>query len=156
MNSMDKSGLKVSLLLAFAFIFAIGSVVFANSTQEVIREKTDQQFIYTPEFILDSWDTINDIKIIEDVAVLNAQSHDYKLHVYDCTQFSKELVRQLKELGYKAQCTAGNNWNFDYTNHTWVSVWIDNIRYEIEATSGKILNKDDYSTYEVKWENKCW
>jgi hypothetical protein len=92
------------------------------------------------------------IKISKNVS----ESYIYELHVFDCTDFSKELVDRLKKEGIKSQCTAGNNWAFSYTNHTWVSAWINNDRIEIEATSGEIINNENYESYEVKWEDYCW
>lgn len=151
--------MKFNYLLAFAFIFSISCATIGSASifpKENIETYKTLPVYLNIEISKDYYSEQLLLNEIQELSYLNALSHEYKLHVYDCTQFSEKLVKELIELGYKAQCTAGNNWNFDYTNHTWVSVWLDDVRYEIEATSGKILNKDDYSTYEVKWENKCW
>jgi len=104
---------------------------------------------------------INESRIIYDEIIVIAQdvasSHTYKLHDYDCTNFSMDLVDRLKGIGVKAECTAGNNWDFkDYTNHTWVSAWVNGTRIEIEATGGYIISYEQYKSYEVNWENYCW
>jgi len=107
------------------------------------------------------FEKINESQIIYDEIIEIAQyvsnSHTYKLHEFDCTNYSIELVGRLKEIGVEARCTAGNNWYFkDYTNHTWVSAWVNGTRIEIEATGGYIISYEQYKTYEVNWENYCW
>ena len=121
-------------------------IVTTYISNPIIQLNTSKDYLVNPE----------DILKIKSIAIDNVFYKEYKLHEYDCTQFSKRLVYLLENEGYKTQCTAGNNWAFDYTNHTWVSVWVNDIRIEIEATSGEILSPEEYSTYEVGWENKCW
>ena len=115
---------------------------------EQIKIKLDNQKDY--------YSSILDFEKIESIAQDVANSHEYELHIYDCTDFSRELIKRLKIEGYKAQCTSGNYWLSNYTNHTWVSVWIDNERFEIESTNGNFISKEDYKNYEVNWENYCW
>ncbi len=99
---------------------------------------------------------MNKVKEVKKLMNENIDGKEYILHKYDCTEFSNNLVISLKKAGYKAQCTAGNNWDFEYTNHTWTSVWINGKRFEIESTTGEFINPKEYETYEVYWENKCW
>jgi hypothetical protein len=86
----------------------------------------------------------------------NTNEHTYELHVYDCTQFSENLVKKLKNLGFKAYCMAGRVENFEYKNHTWVIVEINGEEFPIEATSGYFIDTEEYKNYEVYYKNYCW
>lgn len=106
---------------------------------------------------IDYSEKINDFYWIEMLAETNANLREYELHKYDCTQFSMTLVETLKSYGYKAQCTSGHTPNWEYPDHTWVSVWIDDIRYEIEAVTGEFIMPTDYKeNYQKVWEGRCW
>ena len=93
---------------------------------------------------------------VNDISIDVAFSHEYEIHVFDCTDFSMELVKRLRDFGLKAICIAGNNWNFEYPNHTWVRTWIDGKEIEIEATSGEIIKNPEEEGYEVWKEDYCW
>jgi hypothetical protein len=88
-------------------------------------------------------------RILEETATKVAKSHEYKLHVFDCTQFSKELIARLKEQGFNARCMYGKLPNAEgYKLHTWVEVnYMDNI-IEVESTGGFVISdeqfKEDY------------
>ncbi len=142
-------------LLLGMFLISFTSA-FGLPPKQEITITTIRPTIITYERHIDYYSEELSLLEIEQLSEENTWNKEYKLHVYDCTQFSESLVKTLKSKGYKAQCTAGNNWAFDYTNHTWVSVWVGENRFEIESTTGEILNKEQYSTYEVEWENKCW
>ena len=147
-------------ILAIIFCMAILFIPQVLGADKEILITTSKPQIVTYERHIDSFGIDTQMKLEEvlDIAGMNAGSHEYKLHVYDCTQFSEELVRLLEDEGYKAQCTAGNVASWEYTNHTWVSVWIDGNRYEIEATSGNIIEQWALNEgYYTKWkENYCW
>lgn len=146
------------------FIFIIASL-FLLSFTSAFGERLDKEItittieptIVTYERHIDYYADTRLDEILE-IAVINAGSHEYRLHSYDCTQFSEKLVSLLEDKGYKAQCTAGNSWQSDYTNHTWVSVWIDENRYEIEATNGNLIEQWVFDEgYYTKWkEDYCW
>ena len=95
-------------------------------------------------------------KLMEKIALEVSLEKDYELHVYDCTQFSKKLIRELRKEGFKARCTAGSNFDFEYSDHTWVSVFLNDTRIEVEATGGYIIDEEDFESYEIKWEDRCW
>ena len=81
-------------------------------------------------------------KLIKEAAREVADSREYKLNVFDCTDFSKKLVKELKKEKIKSQCSAGYYLKeTDYLAHTWVSVFIDYLRIEVEATGGYIIPK---------------
>lgn len=146
-------------IMILAMAFYINLTIYEK---ESIVIKTNQPTIVEIPRHIDYWEDKlvleNKLQEIYNIAYLNAQSHEYKLHQYDCTQFSKSLVKKLNNLGYKAQCSAGNYLGSEYTNHTWVSVWINDTRYEIESTNGEFI--PDYyfeEGYYTKWrEDYCW
>jgi len=142
---------ELPTIKAFKFPEKSINITTVNATIEVPRHV--DYYIDIDKMILE-----DKLQQIYDIAYLNAQEHEYKLQVYDCTQFSESLVKKLRNLGYKAQCTAGFNYESDYPPHTWVSFWIDNTRYEIEATNGEFIPQEyfDEGVYEKKWENLCW
>jgi hypothetical protein len=143
-------------LFVSLFLFSFASA-FGERLDKEITITTIEPTIVTYERHIDYYADTRLDEILE-IAVINAGSHEYRLHSYDCTQFSEKLVSLLEDKGYKAQCTAGNSWQSDYTNHTWVSVWIDDVRYEIEATNGNLIEQWVFDEgYYTKWkENYCW
>ena len=92
------------------------------------------------------------IPILED----NANEREYKLHYYDCTQFSSNLVKKLKKQGFNAFCVAGFYEPSDYPNHTWVIVEIEGEEYPIESTRGYFIDAKDYTNYTLNRRNYCW
>jgi len=96
-------------------------------------------------------------KLIEEIAWEVATEREYKLHVYDCTQFSKKLKRELQKEGFKTQCTAGRYLGeTNYPDHTWVSVFINETRIEVEATNGFVIRPEEFEEfYNKKWEDLC-
>jgi len=104
--------------------------------------------------VVPNWE---EIKLIKAVARRVSESHEYKLDYFDCTDFSKKLVRELRKEKIKAQCSAGYYLGeTNYPEHTWVSVFVGDLRIEVEATGGYIIKDEDYESYEVKWEDLCW
>lgn len=94
-------------------------------------------------------------ELIKEVAKRVSEEREYKLDLYDCTQFSSKLVKELKKEGIKAQCTAG--YYLEDVPHTWVSVFLDDLRIEVEATRGYIIpTKEFEKDYNKRWENRCW
>lgn len=75
------------------------------------------------------------LTIAEEVAT----DHNYKKDVYDCTQFSDDLVRQLKAEGWEARKNIGF---FNGKLHEWVIIDIN-----IEATSGRVIEPRVFEKY---------
>lgn len=150
---MDKKKLILIGMLIF-LIFSLVNAELNNQFKQEVNQINKQTINLSLE--KDYYSSVLDFEKIETIAQEVANSHEYKLNVFDCTDFSKELVNKLKENGYTSRCTAGNYWLSDYTNHTWVSVWINGNRFEIESTNGYFISNEDYKTYEVNWENYCW
>ena len=53
----------------------------------------------------------DDIKLIEDIALKNASLTEYERSVYDCSEFSENLIETLNKLDYNAISVCG------YTNY---------------------------------------
>ena len=103
-----------------------------------------------------SFDLKNYSEIIIELAEDTFNSHDYELHKFDCTDFSKELLKKLIHKGFVAYCEYGILKNADYPLHTWVIVEINNQRVPIEATGGYIIGDDEYKeNYLVRGRNYC-
>lgn len=108
----------------------------------------------TFEFTLDEQKTHRQAvyEILESHALEVANSHEYELHVFDCTDFSKELKERLIEEGFNAYCMFGLLPNIEgYQKHTWIEVnYLDNL-IEIESTGGFIVSdhyfNEDYIVY---------
>jgi hypothetical protein len=160
---LNKEPLCILLVLVgtFGFLFMVSSFRDSNTIENIMiiepKNATSQVQITIEETIPIIY-TPTELDKVRQIAQDNLIGKTYKLHHYDCTQFSEDLVKSLTKAGYKAQCTAGNNWEFEYTNHTWVSVWINDTRYEIEATNGEIIEQWVFDEgYYTKWkENYCW
>lgn len=149
-------------IIVHSVIFGIffGMIIFLG----LVEANNDPIFKYS--LLETDANTIKEISVrderfsiyeIRNIALEVANSKEYELHVYDCTDFSKELVKRLTKKGYKAQCTAGHTPNWDYKDHTWVSVFIGTERFEIESTGGYIIDPSTYKEdYEKMWEGFCW
>lgn len=103
---------------------------------------------------------------IERIAT-NVSNHNYIRGKYDCTQFSKELVKQLKAENITAYCvgTYMKNWEDENKTqlsikrslHTWVEVEYNHTIIPIEATGGYIIPADVYlKDYVVTERGVCW
>lgn len=158
---MDKEtiGLIITSILT---AFCLMAIIYIHlPKQEITFTKTNATIVTfepIPDYYFEKKILEDKLQQIYDISYMNAQEHEYKLHEYDCTEFSKNLLNKLKNKGYKAQCTAGNNWGSDYTNHTWISIWVDGQRFEIESTSGEFI-PDEYfeeGYYTIWKEGYCW
>lgn len=77
---------------------------------------------------------------IEQIAREVATEHEYEYGVYDCEEFSHELVRRLEAEGYDADYVTGYYGSADqHGRHAWVKMTI-----YIEATDGRIISPEDF------------
>lgn len=77
---------------------------------------------------------------IEQIAHEVATEHEYEYGVYDCEEFSHELVRRLEARGYDADYVTGYYGSADqHGRHAWVKMTI-----YIEATDGRIISPEDF------------
>jgi len=94
--------------------------------------------------------------LIEELAINVSESHEYQLHKFDCTDFSKELIVRLKEKGIESRCNFGKLIGSEYPLHTWVVVLVGDIEIPVEATGGYIIDPSDYSDrYKTIKKNAC-
>jgi transglutaminase/protease-like cytokinesis protein 3 len=100
----------------------------------------------------------NSLNIIKEIAINVSDSNVYVLNRYDCTQFSKELVKRLNKEGFKANCVAGLYLDGDKRiKHTWVEVKLLNQTYPIEATLGMFIDNETYvKDYRKSSNGVCW
>jgi hypothetical protein len=87
-----------------------------------------------------------------------SESHEYQLRTYDCTQFSEELVKQLKkQLNLSAYCVTGKAISIDGTwgGHTWVEISINGDIIPIDATSGEIIIFEYNNRYKPLFKGVC-
>lgn len=92
--------------------------------------------------------------ILINSAIKIADNHTYILGKYDCSQFSRDLVIDLKNKGINAYCVTGyvnlKNESMSFfqkliNGHTWVEVNIEGDIIGIEATSGFIIPSNIYN-----------
>ncbi len=96
-----------------------------------------------------------EINLLESISKEVANSYEYELHKFDCTDFSKELVRRLKKQGFNAYCVYGTYTPSNYTPHTWVEVDVGNI-IQIESTQGYIIPQEDFEEhYTILIKGEC-
>ena len=90
--------------------------------------------------------------MFEKIAKHVAEDYEYKVHVFDCSEFSEELYNRLEYAGYEniriqAGCGTLNKTSetADFDNcHAWVVLTLGNEEIHIESTSGEILSKTYY------------
>lgn len=93
---------------------------------------------------------------IEELAINVSEGHVYKLHRFDCTDFSRELRRRLVEKGIKARCNFGTLKDASYPLHTWVVVSVGNLEIPVESTGGYIIDPEEYNDiYKTLKNNAC-
>jgi hypothetical protein len=95
---------------------------------------------------------------IERVASDVSNDHEYRLNVYDCTDFSRELRLRLLNLGIKSECTTGLYTGQEGSpKHTWITIYYNNLEIPIESTGGYIIDPEDYSlNYRITKHNYCY
>jgi len=152
---------KIYIGIFFIFLFVLFVfLIFENFQPKESINLTNLgfNFIEKPKFHLSYFET-SEYQIKQELLPVleeNANEREYELHVYDCTDFSKSLVKKLTKLGFKAKCMAGSVSHFEYKDHTWVIVEIEGKEYPIESTGGYFINSEEYKNYTIYWEDYCW
>lgn len=94
--------------------------------------------------------------ILENIAINVSSSHEYKIGWYDCTQFSRQYIKEVGKLGIKAYCVTGYyNDSFSEGRHTWVEVLISNKTYTIDPTNGFLARGEELKFYTVYKKGFC-
>lgn len=166
MNKM----LITTLCLSF-LIIGFASSQLMNSHKESYGVEVDDNTVdkvtiynFSQDYLTKNCEN-NILDKISIIAEQVADSHEYKLNVYDCTQFSEELVNRLNESGYGSYCVAGYLWELDDQGHkfkkkyhTWVEVNTSYGVIPVEATRGYIIDSQTYiNDYHIYWRGgKCW
>lgn len=92
--------------------------------------------------------------IWEQIAWENSISHNYVKNQYDCSQISKELMRLLKQEGYKPVCVYGRT--YSQKEQAWVNHDFVELPIYIEATSGLVISPEDLKkNYEIVERGVC-
>jgi hypothetical protein len=98
-------------------------------------------------------------EMIKNISIANANSHEYILWKYDCTDFSKQLIKDLKIINISAYCMYGDLDKSLTTKgiaHTWVQFQINNKTYNVEATNGELISDYDFNeSYRVFGKGVC-
>lgn len=93
-------------------------------------------------------------EIIEEEAFKVFSSHEYKIHKFDCTDFSKELASNLRNKGFNAYCVFGILKGASYPLHTWVEVKIYDSFIWVESTNGEIVEEENKDNYKLLSKTK--
>jgi len=150
---------NICLLLSIVilcFLIYISNIQPITSYSFTYLNQTYQEPIkFEPDYIIS--DTYKIQLELMPILEENANERVYELHVYDCTQFSENLVKKLKEKGFKARCEAGRYLGeTNYPDHTWTIVEINGQEFPIEATSGYFIDTESYKNYKIYYRNYCW
>jgi len=105
------------------------------------------------------YNDLDEIIEVQEIALARADSHEYIREVYDCSEFSRDLVKDLNRIGYNAEVVYGFVDDYNYylsesgdislskasalgfdEGHAWVRVYINQYPYYIESVTGVILN----------------
>lgn len=80
------------------------------------------------------------IEIIEETLRNVSESREYERGIYDCSEYSRQLVESLNEKGISAYCVVGlvevEGKNY---GHTWVEILIEDKKIILESTSGIMI-----------------
>lgn len=100
---------------------------------------SDSRIIYSNVLVEKSsgYNITNEIlKVVKNVS----DSHNWTEYVYDCKNFSRDLVEQLSWINISAYCVIGDSDGA----HEWVETIIDNKIIPIEATGGFFIRNNTY------------
>lgn len=93
---------------------------------------------------------------IQKIAYNNSKNGEYEFGVYDCTEFSKDLIKKLDLAGISAYCVWGNLDGNLTLNHTWVEIDINGEIIPIEAVHGKVIPQKEYEKrYKIFAKGVC-
>lgn len=166
-NQDKKSPMKteslIIIVLVFVNVLLVFQLVFENKPQN------QEQIISNFSSINFSNATIPELTIAEKLTIIAqniSSSHEYIRNVYDCTQFSRDLVRELKNQNITSYCVGSymKNWTDENKTqwkqkllHTWVEAQVNGTIYPIEATRGYIIDENIYKRdYVITERGVCW
>ena len=137
LNEIIESTIIVIVIIASAFIgcatyHEYGYLLYGETTEEYMFEK---------------------------IAERVASDYEYEIHVFDCTEFSKELYNRLEYTGYEdikimIGCQTINKTSelADFDNcHAWVVLTLGPEEIYIESTTGEIKTKKYFNDKFPAW-----
>lgn len=149
---MKTHKLSKTKLFIFSFIYGliyslvIGIIIFLGMFYFTKTPIQENNIVYLQEG--------EDIyKIINEVIINVSDKHIFKRGIYDCSDFSKDVVKELKSKGINGYCVSGymNPYKVKPTIldklkklHTWVEVDINGEIMGIESTGGYMIPKEIY------------
>jgi transglutaminase-like putative cysteine protease len=140
------------VFIELSFIFGL------PSTNLIIK---DSNASYKPSINQLDYETgYYKLQVIEQSATKIYEATEYVIHVYDCTEFSRDLVKELRANNISARCVFGAYQEDRYHRywHTWVEVYdkdFDN-KFYVEATGGYIIPEDEFKEhYEISAWGVC-
>lgn len=142
------TGMFVNLFVIF-FVFPV-------ALKNFVYLKTLEPTYIQSNNIIGSCDDLLKEKI-ENIAWNVSGSHEFVGGKYDCSQFSAELVSQLKNENISAYCVSGlSNVGGVWGGHTWVEISFNNETIPVEATGGYIIDNETYQkNYEIVKKGYC-
>lgn len=134
---------NISISLIVTYIFISNSQPTYIQENNIIKETCEQ----------------NITREIELIARNVSQSTEYKLNRYDCTQFSRDLVRNLSKINVSAYCVFGyikNPNKINVQGHTFVGLNISGKEIFIESTGGYYISEKEFNeTYKILNRGYC-
>ena len=133
-------------------------IISTQQTNDDLIKEYQKKYIQVAN-LADSLYEKNDLlqpDIFKTLMVEQAEEHEYILDRYDCTEFSKDLARTLKQKGWRAKsifvrvdCDSGLFEDFSCNKYDGGHEIVEVSKIYIEATSGNIILPDDYKIYGI-------
>jgi len=146
--------MKLEICLIVILLLLCSSITLLIKDQQLAKEDIEAEQI---EFKFNErWEHKKAFyDLVEGIGTQVANETEWELHVYDCTDFSRELAKRLRAEGLDAYCVFGR-WEIpDYKKHTWVEIDMGDFFVEVEATSGYIISDYYFKNYTIKSKGRC-
>ena len=83
---------------------------------------------------------------IQNIAIRVSESHEYRLGIFDCTQFSQSFNSEMDKLGIKNICVFGYYKCNGLGLHDWSEIELNGKIIRVDATGGYIIDDDTYAS----------
>lgn len=144
---------SLTTIIAFSLLFILMTAFQKASDKDLQITSLSTQLMemsFKNHLLYEKLEPIEPIINIIEIAEENANAHEWEYKVYDCTQFSTDLIKKLKEFGWNARMETGfwfdsgnncsqSNYKRFKCRHDWVILEVP-----IEATTGKIIDPEIY------------
>ena len=134
---MNKTIIYYAVLFTLATSWIVLSVLGNIEANRELKQLVEQVENYTEEIVVLNNTTTIEEQILQ-LALDDFSLREYKFGVYDCTQYSERLVKDLKEqLNITSQCVFGVQKYYkktgQYPLHTWIEANISGKIVPIDA-----------------------